>query len=241
MIFQQELDTLYHTIFQDRNLPDIIMKQIFCFLIIASGIHFNPLFAQKLPEEVPDYRSNRDNFSKVREKDVRADAATFTIAGITEMIGKEPLPKIPPKDFHVSQVEFENEDIYVKIHTRPFYKDSVKLMMYDDKYLLKINNKPFYGNYGSVPSRVISDITVVYKGDTIAIPPVAYQDIYDPVFSYRDKDGKQRSLNGVLFSRDGSRIYIYLHSRGQRSVYEVTWVIQNGQYLRRILDYDLNK
>lgn len=198
-------------------------------------------FSQKLPEDVPDYRNTRDNFSRVREKPVRNDAATFTIAGITEMMGKEPLKKIPPKEYHVSQVEFEGEDIYVKIETRPFYKDSVKVVMYDEKYLVKINNKPFYGSYGSVPSRVISNILVLYKGDTINVPPAAYQDIYDPVFSYRDRDGRQRSLNGLFFSKDGSRIYIYLLSRGQQSVYEVTWVIQDKQYLRRILDFDLPK
>lgn len=195
--------------------------------------------AQNLPEDVPDYRNKRDNFSKVREKDIRADAATFTIAGITELMGKQPLKKISPKDYHVSQVEFEEEGLYVKIHTKPFYKDSAKLMMYDEKYLIKINNKPYYGTYGQIPLRVISGITVIYKGDTIPVPATAYQDIYDPVFSYKDRNGRQRSLNGVFFSKDGNKIYIYLLSRGQRSSYEVTWVLQNNQYYRRILDFDL--
>jgi hypothetical protein len=34
-------------------------------------------------------------------------------------------------------------------------------------------------------------------------------------------------------------MYIYLFSQGEKNAFEVTWVIQDRQYLRRVLDFEL--
>lgn len=190
--------------------------------------------------DLPDYRSKKDNFSKVREKDIRGDLATFTLAGIDEMIGKEPLQKIEPTEYTGQRMRIEGNEISVLVETTAFDKSAHKLMFYDEKYLLKINNKPFYGSYATIPQRTISKVVVVIKGDTIAIPPVAYQDLHNPSFYYRDGSGVNRSLNGVFMSADGRKIYIYLLNRlSNNQSYEVTWVLVDNQFFRRVLDFDL--
>ena len=73
--------------------------------------------------------------------------------------------------------------------------------------------------------------------DTVIIPPAAYGDLYNLNFTYRDKSGTERTANGVFFSKDNNRMYIYLLSRDATGSYEVTWVIENKKYLRRVVDY----
>jgi hypothetical protein len=79
---------------------------------------------------------------------------------------------------------------------------------------------------------------VILKNDTIEIPKTAYRDLYDPAFTYSHK-GDAKSLNGIFFSADGRKIYIYLLNKEKTGSYEVTWVIQDKKYLRRVIDFDL--
>ena len=58
------------------------------FLLLGSSA-----FAQD--DDIPSYRSKTQNFSKMMEKDLRADLATFTLAGIDESTGKEALVYAP--------------------------------------------------------------------------------------------------------------------------------------------------
>jgi hypothetical protein len=45
----------------------------------------------------------------------------------------------------------------------------------------------------------------------------------------------------VYRSADGKRIYIYMLKRETGGSYEVTWVIQDKKYLRRIIDFGFLK
>jgi hypothetical protein len=130
---------------------------------------------------------------------------------------------------------FVGDNIKATITSSPFDPSKHKLM-YDDKYLIKIDLKTYYGNYGSMPLKYISNITLTVDGDTVNIPATAYTDIYNLKFSYTNK-GVQRSTNGIYRSKDGHRIYLYIFSKDNTGSYEVTWIIQDKKYLRRVLDY----
>ncbi len=73
--------------------------------------------------------------------------------------------------------------------------------------------------------------------DTIVIPAAAYSDFYNLSLTYQDKTGTQRSANAIYRSNDGRRVYLYLFSKDNTGSYEVTWVIQNRKYVRRVVDY----
>ena len=62
------------------------------FLVI-SGLS---TMAQDL--DFPDFRSKKDNFSKINDKDIRADMASFALAGVDESIGKAQLQTVPVTD-----------------------------------------------------------------------------------------------------------------------------------------------
>lgn len=205
------------------------------FLIVLLFVVSECSFAQ----DIPDYRSNKENVLRMREKDLRGEITSFTFAGIEEAMGKKPLPSIKPASYDSDEIFFKGNDLVVRIKKAPFVKEKAKLDFYDEKHLVKINKKPFYGSFAQVPVSKIDAVTVLYKNDTIQIPPAAYADLYNPSFTYSDNNGSGKSLNSIYLSPTGRNIYIYLLSRNGKNSYEVTWVIQDGKYLRRVLDYNL--
>jgi hypothetical protein len=187
--------------------------------------------------EFTDTRKKTESFKKIAQKDIRADLASFTLAGIDESVGKADLKKISFKSFSSDSMKFEGDDIKALVTIAQFDAAKHKLA-YDEKYLIKIDRKPYYGGYGSVPKTFISQVLVTIGCDTVAIPPAAYADLYNLNLTYTDR-GVQRTANGVYRSKDGHRLYVYLLCRDKTGNYEVTWVIQDKKYLRRVLDYEM--
>ena len=192
-------------------------------------------------DDFPDYRSKKENFTKMQEKDIRSDVASFAFAGIEESIGKLPLKTIPVTDYGKNFMKFEGNQIKVIVTAGTFDKAKHKLTYYEDKHLVKINNKPFYGSYGKVPVTTIASVLVIINNDTVLVPPAALADLYNPSYSYTDASGVARSQNRVYLSPDNRKIYIYMLNREASGSYEVTWVIQDKKYFRRVLDFAILK
>ncbi len=186
----------------------------------------------------PDYRRKTENVLKVREKQLRADLTTFTIAGIEESVGKIPLRKILFTSFSANHMTFEGDKIKATVTTGYFDTAGHKLKRFG-KHLIKIDNKTFYGSYGKLPERNIQSVTVIIDKDTVAIPPEAYNDLYNLYFTYTDKKGAERSTNGIYLSPDAHTIYLYMLNKDAGGSYEVTWVITDKKYIRRVLDYNI--
>jgi hypothetical protein len=190
-------------------------------------------------DEFRDFRNKKDNFVKVSQKDIRADLASFLMAGIDESITKLPLKSVPVKSYGNSYMTWSNGDIQVTIKTGTFDPSKHKIML-EEKHVVKVDGKPYYGNYGEMPRTTIESITVLIGKDTVAIPPTAWFDLYEPAFFYQDKDGTSKTRNGVFLSGDGRSIYIYLLNTAFKGN-EYTWVIQDKKYLRRVVDFDVLK
>lgn len=209
-------------------------KQLMFF---ASAMFFaSQVFAQS--DDIPDSRRKTESFERFRTKDIRAELATFTLTGIGEGAPTTPLEKVPYTSLGKDSIVFEGNGIKAEVKIAPFDPAKHKLN-YDEKYLVRIDRRPYYGgDFGKVPKTEISNVMLIIRGDTIAIPPAAYKDLFNLNFTYQDK-GVERTTDAVYISTTGQRVYIYLFSRNPRGSYEVTWIIQDRRYLRRILDYDL--
>src|SRR5277367_3959897 len=172
------------------------MRNLICLVLAMSGLS---VMAQDL--DYADFRQKKDNFSKIAEKDIRADVASFALAGVDESIGKAPLAGIPVVDYGPNFMKYADDKIQVIIKTGFFLGSKHKLMM-QEGHLLRIDGKPYYGGiYGQPPHTTIESITVVVGTDTVAIPPTAYFDLYDTKFSFNE-NGATRSRNGVFLSND---------------------------------------
>lgn len=212
------------------------MRNVLSFLMLT--IPFCSMAQDEL--EFRDFRNKKDNFVKISstQKDIRTDMASFLMAGIEESVAKLPLKTVPVKGYGDKYMTFADDKIEVTIKTADFDQSKHK-MMFDEKHLVKIDNKPYYGNYGELPRTYIQSITVLMGKDTVAIPPVAYFDLYEPSFFYSDKSAS-RTRNAVYVSNDGRTYYIYMFNPSFKGL-EYTWVIQDKKYLRRVVDFDVMK
>ena len=193
-------------------------------------------FAQD--DDIPNYRSKTQNFSKMMEKDLRADLATFTLAGLDESTGKEPLLYAPVVSYASDSVLLQKDNIRIVIKAGAFDKSKHKILLYDEKYVTKIDNKPYYGTIGKMPATTIKYIMITVGRDTINIPATAYNDLYDPKFCRPGAEAKTKCNLGVYFSKDNHHMYVYMLNGDGRDGYEVTWIIQDKQYIRRVVDWD---
>ena len=207
------------------------MKTSFISLCLLYGFSCS---AQKF-YDYQDTRRKNESFAKLPKTEIRADLATFTLSGIDEAVGKEELQKISFTTFSSDFMNFGGDNIKAAIKLLPFGKSKHKLD-YDEKYLIRIDRKTYYGDYGNIPKTYIDNITITVDNDSFTIPPVAYADLYNINLTYSDK-GTLRSRNGIYKSKDRHRIYLYLFCKDATGSYEVTWIVQDKKYLRRVLDY----
>lgn len=205
----------------------IILSALLCLFV-----HFS--FAQ---DDIPDYRSKKDNFSKMMEKDIRADLSQFTFAGITESLTKHKLDEIPVTTVKNNEVIFSNDIATVQIATGGFDATKHKVTWFDDKYAVKLDNHPFWGTENKVPKIIITSVIAVIGGDTVAVPAAAFADLYEPRLYFKDAKGSTKSFCNVYVSSNHRKLYIYMLNGEGTGRYEVTWVIENKHYLRRVVDW----
>lgn len=184
--------------------------------------------------EYQDTRKKNETFARL-PADLKAELSTFTFSGIDVGITKEPLKKITFTSFGPDFMTFEGNEIKATITTAPFEVWKHKID-YDEQYPIKIDKKPYYGNYGSMPKTYIKQVSIIMGKDSVLIPPSAYADLYNLNFAYNDK-GTQKTTNGIYLSPNTHRIYLYLFCKDYTGSYEVTWIIYDKKYVRRVLDY----
>lgn len=207
------------------------LRFIFCLLLIQYSCS---CFAQ---EDIPTFHNKFETFAKVREPEIRADLASFTLGGLVESVGKQPLPYIPVANYKDDSIQFAQDNIQIKITSGKFDASKHKIQYYDEKYVVRIDNKPFYGVDGQMPKKTIESIVAVIGADTVRIPKTAFFDLYEPRFCSPDQ-GKISCNTRVFSSTDKRRIYIYMLNSSGKGGYEVTWVIQDKKYLRRVVDFE---
>ncbi|MEO7309537.1 MAG: hypothetical protein ABIX01_04005 [Chitinophagaceae bacterium] len=197
--------------------------------------------AKAQDDDVPDYRKRWESFSKVPEKDIRRDLAAFAYGGVDESMGKDTLRSMPTIGVKDKTMKWQEGTTQVLITTGTFDPIKHKLFYSDieKKHLQKIDGKGFYGDYGTMPKVTIASVTMIVDKDTVRVPEVAFKDIYNPRFVFKDKAGIEKTLSGVYYSPDKITMYIHLVNREVPDKYEVTWVIRDRKFLKRVVDYDL--
>lgn len=203
------------------------------FLIVSSV----ELMAQfELPYQ--DTRRKRETFRKT-PPEFRLEVSTFALAGISESVGQPPLHKIGYTKLSKDSMVFEGDGIQAAVVLAPFDETKHRLDYdLDEKHLIRIDKRPYYGDYGFVPKTEISNISMIINGDSVEIPKTAYFDLYNLHFTYNNK-GYQKTTSAVYVSDDKRRVYLYLFSKGDKGSYEVTFIFKDRQFIRRVLDYDL--
>lgn len=184
--------------------------------------------------DFPDMRSKRDNLSKVPDPTIKHDLIFFTLAGLDQRVGQPQATSLPVTASGSDFITFSQDQLQVTIRSTDFVLGKRRVNAID-KHVIRIDNKPYYGNYGVLPTTAIASVTLIDGKDTVKVPPAAFADCYQPLFM----DGGGKTHDGVYRSHDGHTIYIYMLNKEVNGFYEVTWVIRDHQYLRRVVDTEL--
>ena len=120
---------------------------------------------------------------------------------------------------------------------RRFDPTKHKVTWYNDKYAVKLDNHAFFGTENTLPKHSITSVVAIIGGDTVIVPQAAFVDLYEPHLYYTDAKGKTKTYCNVYMSADRRKYYIYMLNGNGTGRYEVTWVIQDKHYLRRIVDW----
>jgi len=207
--------------------------------LTSAALSVSLLAASQNPD-MPDYRSKKEIFTRIQEKDIRSDISSFNIAGIDEGVGKLPLKTVPIAQATNNSLTFSDGRIKVVITTADFEPAKHKLGFYDTKYLVKIDNKPYFGDYGKVPKTYVKSVSLIVGNDTAVVPEAACIDLCNPILTYFER-GAQKSSNKVYLSADGKRIYVYMLKQESGGSYEATWVFRDNRYVKRVVDFGFLK
>ena len=202
-------------------------------LALATSVTLDTARAQSTLD-FPDYRPKRDNLAKVADPAIKHDLIFFTLAGLDQRVGQPQAASLPITASGGDYITFGQGQLTVTIKSTSFVQGKRK-MNYIDKHLVRIDNKPYFGNYGLVPTEAIFSVTLIDGKDTVQVPATAFSDLYEPEFTYTD-GGVVKSHDGVYLSADKQTIYIYMLNKEVNGYYEVTWVIRNHKYLSRVVD-----
>ncbi|MEO9211493.1 MAG: hypothetical protein ABI208_10360, partial [Ginsengibacter sp.] len=166
------------------------------FISISVGMLLSTLYCSAQSDlNYQDTRTKNKNesFAKLRTPNLRTDLATFTLAGIGESVGTTDLLKIPPSEVSNNLIGFDQDGIKASIQLAPFDTAGHKFT-YDDNYVIKIDKKTYFGNYGFLPKTHIQSITLTMDGDTVEVPPSVYADIFNVSLTY-NYNGTNRTGN----------------------------------------------
>ncbi len=198
------------------------------------------VFSQRGVIVVPDSKGMYESYFSLRDSVMRREIGSFSFTGsILGLSGKTPL-----REFEVlSQTQYTItlilDDIKVHIARGPFNHTAHRLSYYGPYgYVYRINGRSFWGFDGSAPERQIYAVQVFFKGTLVELPRSAYRDIFEPNFCFRPRAFRPVECHTRAFlSEDGQRLYIYMLNSRVPSLYEVCWIISDGKYLGRVVDY----
>jgi hypothetical protein len=128
-----------------------------------------------------------------------------------------------------NEVVFADGNCTIKIAKRPFNKAMHKLLMSNEggyNCLAAIDSLPIWGTDCDTPRYEYNYIDIEIDGKKVAIPPSATNGLYEPSLHF----------NKVYRTKNRRRYFIHVWNSDGAGAYELTFIIDNGKYLRRVAD-----
>ena len=229
------------------------MKNLIVFLLLLS----NSIFAQieggfaiiKDKDGYANVRKERDIHSKVLKKLnnntliyvyeynkkeegnwLKADDEGYIYYNRVKCINRLPqIAKVFQKD---NIVYFQSKGISITLTGQKF--DEKKHIFTRDVqggFISKIDGKDFQGTDGNMPIKEYKNIEVVVNRKPVAIPKIAYNDLYNPNLDMANSNNY--SYNTVYYDKETDTIYIVTSNSDGAGGYEVCWQIEKGIYKGR--------
>jgi len=172
-----------------------------------------------LAQDVPGgSKHNQERLMDLRDNLIRNEIASFSINGASIRGSgslSNTLMEIPLKKCSDKHLYFEKGNLYAA------------------EIIVSIQ-----ASEGALPKGIKNIMYIHYKYG-FCLPDSAIVDIPNPKFceKYTSKGKPLASNSRVFRSADKKRVYIYMLNGEGTDSYEVTWVVQDSQYLTRVVDH----
>ncbi len=124
---------------------------------------------------------------------------------------------------------FEKDGLKIEIAIEPFERDGRVLTYHEleegEQYLVKIDDLPFWGTDGGIPSVQYRKITVQQDGRTARVPDEVLKDLFNP--------GLYQGNTTVFLNPDENAIYITSFNGDGAGGYVAGFVFQDGKFTSR--------
>lgn len=184
------------------------------------------------------YSQVSESYADLPEGIIKTEVSSFArSAGMVKQIdsSNNKLTEIKLKRCANDFVSFESGDLIaldklVSIQSRPVSTTGNKMV-----------GEKVWGSGDSLLTTEVSEVRYIHYKSQLILPDSAIAGLFNPKFcmnpAKNNKIGKATTSNCRVYqSRDKRRVYIYMLNGEGSQQYEVTWVIEDGQYYGRIVD-----
>jgi hypothetical protein len=223
------------------------MKQqayvIFLFLIAVNS------FAQSDSISVLELKAS-ESFWNLTDTNIRNEIAHFNRKGDSikqrASVKQVELIEIPLISCSDTVINFHLKSSYIHLYFAPFDTSGHQFTYSDNDSLILIDHQPFWGTYGELPTRKVRDVFFVLHSHLLVdFPPEAFTGIYQPPWCMWDYNPVGKIVHRESLATPNLRLfhstktnhhYLYLLNGEGENRYEVTWIVEGGSYLRRVVD-----
>ncbi|MES2556136.1 MAG: hypothetical protein V4604_08305 [Bacteroidota bacterium] len=209
-------------------------------------------FAQQDSVSVQTLKT-RESFWNLTDTTIRNEIASFNLKGDSikqrAAVKAVKLTEIPLVSCSDTVANFHLKSAYIHLYFSDFDFTDHQLSYYAGKGLdsiLLIDNQPFWGTNGKLPKRKVSDVFfVLHSHYLVDFPPAAFTGIYEPWLCDWEYIPSGKNVHReplatanlrLLKSEKSNHMYLYMLNGEGENRYEVTWIVENGGYLTRVVD-----
>ncbi|CAN5698131.1 hypothetical protein BH10BAC2_BH10BAC2_14740 [soil metagenome] len=227
-----------------------LKRRLFVYAFISLALIFvSAQTSLSQTNAIPDTKGDRESFMQLSDGVIKREIVSFNITGSldseTSGFAKTQMTEIPLRNCTDSSTTFQKgdiiaTDILVSISSTGFDTAGHKLTYADSshQFLLLIDDKPIWGTDGGVPKEKIASVRFIHVKYQLILPHSAIAGLYEPNFCYNQKAREKpaETFCKVFQSADKRRVYIYMLNGDGAGGYEVTWIIEDSKYLKRVVD-----
>lgn len=186
------------------------------------------------------FDENKEGFDNLPKGTLRKEIACFSSWGESEKNNSLKPGKTIITAGSKNSMTFKRENVTVVLRIKPFDKSKYTIKRDKDGHIVALNNKHVFGrDYDNEPpSTVMQSVMVVIGTDSVRLPPAACENLFQPRIC--EPGGARETKDScpkIFISDDKKRIYIFSWHSDGAGFYEVTWIIQDKKYLRRVVDF----
>jgi hypothetical protein len=186
-----------------------------------------------------------ESYFNIKDSTIKYELSTFVRVSTVKLnnLSKSSLTNITAKRGYENSIYFSEENwksislsIEIIIGAIDSNKVRFRYLESDSSKCKDPKNKLCYGVINSMPTSEIKKIIVSFHKARTNLPDSAFDGIFEPSLYHLVYDKKSVSCK-VFRSLDCKRIYIYMLNSSCEKPYEVTWILNNGKYTGRVIDY----